>query len=214
MKLSFLILLFTLVGHSTCFTQNDTLNQRDENGMKQGYWIYYGTDLPEKGYQDSAKIFEGSFLNDRKEGLWISYNLDGSIRTKGAFKNNRPIEPFKKVRPPHPVNEIFNEFSSCTEKAYDSIEVKFNHSNSYGPATDSSIIIYNNNHQHSEYIDSISRLDKIFQTPIGLFCSHIIDIRIWRYLDGQVCSSRFTTCQRKRVAANIAKDCAERVFGF
>ena len=83
--LTFLILPF--VGSS----QNDTINQKDENGLKQGHWIYYGKDKPQYGYPANVKMEEGRYVNDRKEGLWIKYFKDGvTIKLKGHYIDNRP----------------------------------------------------------------------------------------------------------------------------
>ncbi|MBK7130270.1 MAG: hypothetical protein IPH66_13040 [Crocinitomicaceae bacterium] len=66
-------------------------NQKDANGLKQGYWIFYGKDMPEKGYPDDGKIEEGNFKDDKKTGEWIMYHKDGKTpRTKGFFENGRP----------------------------------------------------------------------------------------------------------------------------
>lgn len=66
-------------------------NQKDEAGLKQGHWIFWGKDMPEKGYPDNGKIEEGSFKDDKKTGEWIMYHKDGATpRTKGNFENGRP----------------------------------------------------------------------------------------------------------------------------
>ena len=76
--------------------QSDTLNQKI-NGMKQGYWIVYGRDFPNKGYPDNGKIEEGPYLDDRKHGFWIKYFDDGaSPRLKGNYRNGRPYGEFEK----------------------------------------------------------------------------------------------------------------------
>lgn len=74
------------------WSQNaDTLNQKDAEGRKQGHWIYYGTDRPESGIAQDGKVEEGSYVNDRKEGLWIKYHDDGKTpKLKGYYENNRP----------------------------------------------------------------------------------------------------------------------------
>ncbi|MBI3134628.1 MAG: hypothetical protein HYZ14_08160 [Bacteroidetes bacterium] len=61
------------------------------NGLKQGHWIFYGKDMPEKGYPDDGKVEEGDFKDDKKTGEWIMYHKDGKTpRTKGMFENGRP----------------------------------------------------------------------------------------------------------------------------
>ena len=79
------------------YAQSDTLNQKDSLGKKQGYWIIYGKDEPQKGYAEDGKISEGTYINDRKNGQWILYNKDGMTpKVKGYYLNNRPNGPFEK----------------------------------------------------------------------------------------------------------------------
>lgn len=80
------------------------VNQKDDNGDKQGKWIFYGKDKPEKGYPMEGKISEGSFKNDRKNGEWIMYYNDGvTPKLEGVFVNNRPNGKFIRF---HPNGEI------------------------------------------------------------------------------------------------------------
>ena len=76
------LFLFLFLGNCTSvFTQN----QRDEQGKKDGKWIYLNKS------KHNSKIEEGQYLHGRKEGVWIKYHADGkSIKLKGTYKNNRP----------------------------------------------------------------------------------------------------------------------------
>ncbi|MEO7531691.1 MAG: hypothetical protein ABIS69_09775 [Sediminibacterium sp.] len=53
--------------------KGDTLNAADMKGMKQGKWSLHVNAL--RG--ESAYDEEGIFLNNRKEGTWIRYNMMG-----------------------------------------------------------------------------------------------------------------------------------------
>lgn len=78
----------------------DTLNQTDENGLKQGYWIISSEMKPEKGYPKGTRIEEGIYLDDRKNGLWKKYHKDGkTVRLIGTYKNNRPGGEYWKFYP-------------------------------------------------------------------------------------------------------------------
>ena len=80
-----------LFGVHGLIAQSDTLNQRDENDKKHGYWITYGADRPTSGYPSDGKIEEGPFVDNRKEGLWTKYWEDGiTPKLIGNYKNNRP----------------------------------------------------------------------------------------------------------------------------
>lgn len=76
------------------------INKKDDSGRKQGKWVFYGKDEPDKGYPETGKISEGPFLNDRKNGVWILYFPDGlTPKTKGNYVNNRPDGAFVKYYP-------------------------------------------------------------------------------------------------------------------
>lgn len=90
------VLLFSFNFHS--YSQNDTINQVDDQGRKQGHWIYYGKDRPQSGYPLEGKIEEGPYKDDRKEGLWIKYHKDGiTPKLKGQYHNNRPSGSYTKI---------------------------------------------------------------------------------------------------------------------
>ncbi|MBK9191297.1 MAG: hypothetical protein IPM77_07165 [Crocinitomicaceae bacterium] len=78
------------------FSQSDTLNQKDTQGLKQGYWILDGKDFPEKGFCDSCKVEEGPYKDDRKTGLWQIYHKNGILRVKASFVNGRPSGYYEK----------------------------------------------------------------------------------------------------------------------
>jgi antitoxin component YwqK of YwqJK toxin-antitoxin module len=76
------------------------INQKDRNGLKQGFWIYFGKDRPEAGFPPEGKIEEGPYEDDRREGLWTKYHNDGvTPRIKGNYVNNRPQGAYTKIHP-------------------------------------------------------------------------------------------------------------------
>lgn len=55
--------------------KGDTLNRVDAKGLKQGPWVVHVDDLRgERGYEE-----EGYFENDRKEGTWRRFSLQGDL---------------------------------------------------------------------------------------------------------------------------------------
>jgi hypothetical protein len=78
------ILLFFLLVSLNSYSQlksyiigvkGDTLNKVDGKGMKQGKWvIHYDGVRSEPGYEE-----EGIYVNNRKEGGWRLYSLDGDL---------------------------------------------------------------------------------------------------------------------------------------
>ncbi|NTS41109.1 hypothetical protein HRG84_09320 [Flavisolibacter sp. BT320] len=66
----------------TIGVKGDTLNRVDSKGQKQGPWVIQVPELRgERGYEE-----EGYFVNDKKEGRWVRYSLQGD---KLAVENYR-----------------------------------------------------------------------------------------------------------------------------
>ncbi|MBW7869047.1 MAG: hypothetical protein H3C31_12050 [Brumimicrobium sp.] len=86
--------------------ENPNINQKDEQGRKQGKWVFLGKDQPEKGYPADGKISEGPFKDDRKNGRWYMYYNDGvTVKTEGEYIDNRPNGAFIKYHPNGKVKE-------------------------------------------------------------------------------------------------------------
>jgi antitoxin component YwqK of YwqJK toxin-antitoxin module len=97
MKMFYLIII-NFIGLNAI--SQDTLNQIDDFGKKQGHWIFYGKDKPEKGYPLEGKIEEGVYKDDRKNGNWIKYHKDGITPSlKLQYVNNRPNGYYEKYYP-------------------------------------------------------------------------------------------------------------------
>ena len=92
------ILYFTLSSFSFVNNQDGKQNHRDENGKKQGKWVYLGKDRPSEGYPAEGKVEEGTYVDDRKEGMWVKYHADGvTPKLKGEYANNRPNGSYEKL---------------------------------------------------------------------------------------------------------------------
>ncbi len=96
------VFLFVFAGFLTSAAyagkdQGGDINKTDEEGRKQGKWVYFGKDRPESGFPADGKIEEGPYIDDRKEGTWIKYYNDGETpKLKGEYKNNRPSGAYTK----------------------------------------------------------------------------------------------------------------------
>jgi len=66
-------------------------NFTDDNGKRQGYWIVTNRTANLPGYDSNAKVEEGAYQDGMKEGQWIEYNADGSVKSAITFKNDQPI---------------------------------------------------------------------------------------------------------------------------
>lgn len=106
------------------------LNQKDRNGLKQGYWVFYGKDRPEAGIPASGKIEEGPYEDDRKNGLWTKYHNDGvTPRIKGTYVNNRPQGFYQKMHPNGKVKEegtfIRNSYRDSLKRFHENGVIEF-----------------------------------------------------------------------------------------
>ncbi len=99
--------------------QGGDTNVTDDQGRKQGKWVFFGKDRPNAGYPSEGKIEEGKYIDNRKEGTWIKYHKDGKTpKLRGEYKNNRPSGKYVKIYPNGQVKEVgtFNR-----NKYYDSL---------------------------------------------------------------------------------------------
>ena len=67
----------------------DTLNQLDENGKRNGYWIFRGKDKNEPQYCDTCKLEEGVYKVSRKQGVWTRYWPNGNVKSIIEYKNGK-----------------------------------------------------------------------------------------------------------------------------
>jgi hypothetical protein len=66
---------FSQTGSYIIGVKGDTLNKIDSKSMKQGKWVNKVEELRgEPGYEE-----EGEYINNRKEGTWRIYSLDGDL---------------------------------------------------------------------------------------------------------------------------------------
>ena len=90
-----------------CFSQNDTINQKDKEGRKIGYWVYLGKDKPHlKGYNPNDTLEYGLYKNNRKDSTWNKYYPNNIIKLKANYLNNRAFGNFTKYYPTGKVMEV------------------------------------------------------------------------------------------------------------
>lgn len=86
------ILLFVVLSTSTAQSMgngsNDTINQRDANNLRQGWWKVYNSDGKYKGYEIGQLVEEGEYLDNKKTGVWTKYYPNGNKKHELTFANN------------------------------------------------------------------------------------------------------------------------------
>jgi antitoxin component YwqK of YwqJK toxin-antitoxin module len=111
------------VRHSNEEQDDPKVNQKDDEGRKQGKWITFGKDEPEKGYPMEGKISEGTYKDDRRNGRWTMYYKDGETpKIEGEFVNNRPNGPFVRYHP----NGQMKEMGTFNKRRYTDSLKRFN----------------------------------------------------------------------------------------
>ncbi|MDH4474062.1 MAG: hypothetical protein QE487_15750 [Fluviicola sp.] len=124
-----LMIVFLLFIVQNTFAQ-DVYNYTDENGMKQGYWVYLGKDRPETGIPPEGKVEEGNYVDDKKEGIWIRYHNNGATpKLKGEYENNRPYGHYTKYYPNGKIKErgyfIKNKNLDTLERFFENGKLEF-----------------------------------------------------------------------------------------
>jgi antitoxin component YwqK of YwqJK toxin-antitoxin module len=62
----------------------------DANGLRQNHWVIYNDTRHLPGYEPSAKVEEGDYKDNMKQGIWVTYFPSGAVKSKITFKDNRP----------------------------------------------------------------------------------------------------------------------------
>src|SRR3989338_1645759 len=72
-------------------------------------WSYNGNNDQDGLNKSDAKVKEGKYVDDRKEGIWIKYHNDGvTPKLKGEYENNRPKGNYTKYHQNGKVKEVGN----------------------------------------------------------------------------------------------------------
>lgn len=67
-------------------------NQRNGKGHFEGYWIFYGRDIPQKRIDPQNKIAEGYYKDSLKEGDWFYYNNSRLVDSIVTYTNGKAIK--------------------------------------------------------------------------------------------------------------------------
>lgn len=67
---------------------SDSINIRDANNQRQGWWKIFNTDGKYRGYAENQLVEEGEYLNNKKTGVWTKYYPNGNKKHELTFANN------------------------------------------------------------------------------------------------------------------------------
>ena len=132
----FLVLLFLgLATVPVLAGNNGGINQIDEHGQRQGYWVINGFMSNDRAYAPDETVEEGTYHNSRREGVWKRYwpggklmsqvqylagkphgvystfYENGQVEETGTWVNNKNIGEFKRFHPNGQPQQafVFNE---------------------------------------------------------------------------------------------------------
>jgi len=87
---AFLLLFAALVLPVSGFASGSELNQIDERGQRQGYWIINGFMSNDRTYAPDETVEEGVYKDNRREGVWKKYWPGGKVRSQIAYAAGKP----------------------------------------------------------------------------------------------------------------------------
>lgn len=72
---------------------NDTINKVDQSGLKQGVWNFYADKGKNAKKDEKPKLLvKGNYLNDKREGTWYYFSIDGTPSDTVEYQNDFPKE--------------------------------------------------------------------------------------------------------------------------
>lgn len=95
----------TLSSAQASSTPQDSLNQVDEMGRKQGYWRVLAPKAEKPEYPDGQLIEEGRYTNSKRIGIWRRYWPNGQVMSEINYQMGRPKGEYKTYYPTGKVEE-------------------------------------------------------------------------------------------------------------
>lgn len=65
-------------------------NITDAAGMRQGYWKITGDMVEDRAYKKNQVVEEGTYIDNKRNGVWKKYYPTGALRSEITYKNNHP----------------------------------------------------------------------------------------------------------------------------
>jgi antitoxin component YwqK of YwqJK toxin-antitoxin module len=83
------------IGTLQLFAFESEINQTDNRGQRQGYWIIKGNMVDDHDYKPESKVEEGNYVDNRKDGLWKRYWPNGKLRSEVNYQTGKPLGEYK-----------------------------------------------------------------------------------------------------------------------
>ncbi|MCB0769305.1 MAG: toxin-antitoxin system YwqK family antitoxin [Flavobacteriales bacterium] len=83
----------------------DTLNQVDATGRKQGYWKVLAPVADKPGFDNGQVIEEGRYANSKRVGVWRRYWPNGNVMSEITYQFGRPRGEYRTYYPNGRVEE-------------------------------------------------------------------------------------------------------------
>lgn len=92
LRISALLLIFAALVMPSVVRASGSgeLNQIDERGQRQGYWIINGFMSNDRNYAPDEAVEEGVYKDSRREGVWKKYWPGGKLRSQITYSAGKP----------------------------------------------------------------------------------------------------------------------------
>ncbi len=71
----------------------DTINRVDSKGLKQGIWMFFADKKKkDKNSAPPKLLVKGNYVNDKREGQWYYFSIDGTPSDTVNYQNDIPQE--------------------------------------------------------------------------------------------------------------------------
>ena len=87
-------LLYSASALAIANPKGEVINQIDNNGLRQGYWIIYGNMVSEDGYHPDDTVEAGKYSDNLREGLWKRFYPGGKLKSLITYVDNHPQGPY------------------------------------------------------------------------------------------------------------------------
>lgn len=106
-RFTFLIAILSLSANAFAANAQKPVKQNytDKQGLRQGYWVLYGSIGNETGYSSKQIVEEGEYLDNKRTGVWKKYYPTGALQSEINYLENHPYGPYITYYPNERIEE-------------------------------------------------------------------------------------------------------------
>ncbi|NNC81994.1 MAG: hypothetical protein HKN79_00315 [Flavobacteriales bacterium] len=92
---SALLLTFMMLISTFLMASETNLNQFDDRGLRDGYWKLTAAMIGESDYAPHQVVEEGLYIEGKKNGMWTRYHKNGNPMYEITYVNDVPHGPYR-----------------------------------------------------------------------------------------------------------------------